>query len=86
MTESNKLTVTYQTPKKLWAIIECNNGLLIDVFNSYDNAIKEAHRKNEESTIENKYIVFESVYYTGSVKAKYYGMEFKTNLDNGDME
>ncbi len=83
MTESNKLTVTYQTPKKLWAVIEVNNGLLIDVFNSYDNAIKEAHRKNQESKDTNKYIVFESVYYTGSVKAYYYGMEFK---DNGDMD
>jgi hypothetical protein len=85
MTESNKLTVTYNTPKKSWAIIELNsyNLYLNDVFDSYDLAIKEAHRLNSESTIENKYIVFESVYYTGSVKAKYWGMEFK---DNGDME
>jgi hypothetical protein len=88
MNEANKITVTYHTPKKLWAVIEFNNGLRImtDVFDSYDKAIKEAHRLNSESTIENKYIVFESVYYTGSVKAKYYGMEFETNLDNGDME
>ena len=86
MNESNKLTVTYKTPKKLWAIIDFNNGLMTYIFDSYDKAIKEAHRLNSESTIENKYIVFESVYYTGSVKAKYYGMEFETNLDNGDME
>ena len=85
MNEANKITVTYDTPKKLWAVIEFNNGLRImnDLFDSYDKAIKEAHRLNSESTIENKYIVFQSVYYTGSVKAKYYGMEFE---DNGDME
>ena len=82
MTESNKLTVTYDTLKKSWAVIE-SNLYLICVYDTYDMAVKKCHALNNQSNIGNIYTVYESVYYTGSVKAKYYGMEFK---DNGDME
>jgi hypothetical protein len=89
MTESNKLTVTYDTPKKSWAIIESDYyviGNVVGVYDTYDEALKKCHALNNQSNISNIYTVYESVYYTGSVKAKYYGMEFETNLDNGDME
>ena len=86
MDESNKLTVTYDTPKKSWAIIESDSyviGNVVGVYDTYDMAIKKCHALNNQSNIGNIYTVYESVYYTGSVKGKYYGMEFK---DNGDME
>ena len=88
MTESNKLTVTYNTPKKTWAVIELNEteNKLICIYESYDEAVKKCHTLNEIYKKSYIYTVYESVYYTGSIRAKYYGMEFKSNLDNGDME
>jgi hypothetical protein len=89
MKEANNITVTYEKPKKYWFVIEFGNGKYdcecLKVCDTYDEAIKSAHEYNKENSKEYYYIVCESKFYTGSKTARFWGMEFEDNIDNGDM-
>lgn len=89
MKEANTITVTYKKPKKYFFVIEMDiqtlENLCVKVCDTYDEAVKSTHEYNKENNEEYYYIVAESKYYTGSKNARFYGMEFEINNDNGDM-
>lgn len=92
MKETNKITVTYDIPKKYYFVIKLGKDKsdieFLKVCDTYEEAVKCAHQYNyeKENNKEYYYIVAESKYYTGSKQARFYGVKFEENNDNEDIK